>query len=279
MKDIFEVIKEKKVALVAHRGACGGNIPCNSMAAFQAAIYAGADVVELDVEMSRDGKLFIQHPGMERVHLRMSDSIKRYPASFVEQLYLSNWDTLRTEQRIPYLEEALTYLCDKCIVNLDKFGDHPKEIAELVRKLGVEERVLAKVPYRKDLLDAAEKYAPDLPFMVYAWDVEEAHADLMKRNLRYVGMEVLFRDENSAAVDSAFIKRMHEDGKFVWVNAIVYNYNEVLSAGHNDDVSVTGNPENGWGWLADRGFDIIQTDFLYQSRRFIEDTGRRNKNA
>ena len=31
------------------------------------------------------------------------------------------------------------------------------------------------------------------------------------------------------------------------------------------------------GWLADRGFDIIQTDFIYNSRLFLENTGRRNK--
>lgn len=275
MKDVFEVIKEKRVALAAHRGACGGNIPCNSIAAFKAALYAGADIIELDIEMSQDGKLFVQHPGMEKVHLRLPDSIRNYPASFVEQLHLSNCDLTRTEYNILSLEEALIFLCDKCIVNLDKFGNYPKEIAALVRKLGVQERVLAKVPYRKELVDAAEKYAPDLPFMVYSWDVEAAHEDLKKRNLRYVGMEVLFREEKSMAASESFIKRMHDENKYVWVNSIVYNHTEVLAAGHNDDVSIIGNPEMGWGWLADKGYDIIQTDFVYQSRRFLEDTGRR----
>lgn len=275
MKDVFEVIKEKRVALAAHRGACGGNIPCNSIAAFKAALHAGADIIELDIEMSQDGKLFVQHPGMEKVHLLLADSIRNYPASFVEQLRLSNCDLTRTEYNILSLEEALIFLCDKCIVNLDKFGNYPNEIAALVRKLGVQERVLAKIPYRKELVDAVEKYAPDLPFMVYSWDVESAHEDLKKRNLRYAGMEVLFREETSMAASEDFIKRMHDENKFVWVNSIVYNYTEVLAAGHNDDVSIIGNPEMGWGWLADRGYDIIQTDFVYQSRLFLEDTGRR----
>jgi len=276
MKNVFDLIREKKVLLAAHRGSAGGNIPCNSMAAFQAAAHAGADIVELDIDMSRDGKLFVQHPGMERMHLGLDDSIRRYPAQFVEQLYLHNWDATPTQQCILPLEDALKFLCPRCIVNLDKFGDHPREIADLVRKLGVQERVLAKVPYRKDLVDAAEKYAPDLPFMVYTPDVQAAHEDLMQRKLRYVGMEVIFDQENSPAASKAFIQRLHEDGKFVWVNAIVYSYTAVLAAGHNDDVSVTGDPESGWGWLADRGYDIIQTDFVYQSRLFLEDTGRRS---
>jgi len=276
MKDIFECIKEKKVTLAAHRGVCGGNIPCNSMASFKAAIAAGVEIVELDVTKSKDGKLFVLHPGMEPVHLRLKDSIRHYSADFVEKFPLSNWDMSRTEYQIMYLEDALKFLCDKCIVNIDKFGDNPEEITALIRKLGVEERVLIKVPYKKELVDAAEKCASDIPFMVYTWDAYAAHEDLMSRNLRYVGMEVLFREEGSPTAGRDFIQMMHEAGKFVWVNSIVYDYREVLAAGHNDDVSVQGDPEAGWGWLADRGYDIIQTDFAYQCRRFLEDTGRRN---
>lgn len=277
MKDVYQVISEKKVALAAHRGSCGGNIPCNSIASFRAAVYAGADIVELDVEKSLDGTLYVQHPGMEMVSLNLKDSIRNYPSDFVKQLRLHNWDNTLTEYFIISLEDALNYLCPRCIVNIDKFNDHPEEIAALVRKLGVEERVLLKSPYKKEYVDAAEKYAPDIPFMVYARNVEEAHEDLMNRKLRYAGMEVIFSEESSIAADEAFIKRLHDAGKFVWVNGIVYNYKDVISAGHNDDISVMGDPERGWGWLADKGYDIIQTDFVYQCRHFLEDTGRRGK--
>ena len=273
--DIKQILQEKKIALAAHRGTCGGNIPCNSFPAFQAALYAGADIVELDVTKSKDGKLFVLHPGMEPVHLRLHDSIKNYTSDFIEQMPLSNWDSTRTEYNIMYLEDALKYLCPKCIVNIDKFGDNPEEIADLVRKLGVQERVLIKTPYRKDLLDASEKYASDLPFMTYTWDPYIAHEDLSQRNLRYMGLEVLFRTEDSPAAQREFVSFMHQNNKFVWVNSIVYNYTEVLTAGHNDDISLTGNPEQVWGWLADMVYDIIQTDFIYQCRRFLEDTGRR----
>ena len=40
---------EKKVLIAAHRGSCGGNIPCNSLPAFQIALNYGADIIELDV--------------------------------------------------------------------------------------------------------------------------------------------------------------------------------------------------------------------------------------
>ena len=82
--DLLKLAKERGVLIAAHRGACGGNVPCNSSAAFKAAVNAGADIIELDVDSSSDGELFIQHPGMERVHLRFADSIRNYPASVVE---------------------------------------------------------------------------------------------------------------------------------------------------------------------------------------------------
>ncbi len=275
--DLMQMIREKRILLVAHRGVCGANIPCNSMAAFRAAVHHGADIVELDVERSFDGELFIQHPGMEFVHLRLRDSIKNYPAAVVENFVLSNADHVRTEHKIARLEEALTYLRGKCIVNIDKFWENPEKIAALVRRLGMENDVIIKTANKPQYLDDVEKYAPDIPFMTIATDEDTTHEMLMKRNIRYIGTEVLFSDESAPVASKTYIDKMHADGKIVWVNSIVYNYKAVLSAGHNDDTAIERDPEFGWGWLADRGFDLIQTDFIYPCRTFLEATGRRNK--
>lgn len=275
--DILQKVKEKKVLLVAHRGSCGGNIPCNSMQAFKAAVLAGADMVELDVERSSDGALFIQHPAMEPVHLRMQDSIRKYPASVVEHFKLSNWDHCPTQYPIVRLEEALTFLRGKCMINIDKFWVNPKEISELVRKLGMEDQVLIKAAVKPEYLEAVEKYAPDIPFMAVAKDGSNVHEEMMQRSIRYVGIESLFATEDSPVASKAFIDKLHADDKIVWANAIVYDYRKVLTAGHDDDISITENPELGWGWLADRGFDLIQTDFVFQCRHFLEATGRRTK--
>lgn len=275
--DILQKIKEKKVLLVAHRGTCGGNIPCNSMQSFKAAVLAGADMVELDVESSADGELFVQHPEMEPVHLRIENSIREYPAAVVEQFKLSNWDHFPTQYPIVRLEEALTFLRGKCMINIDKFWVNPKEISELVRKLKMEDQVLIKAANKPEHLDAVEKYAPDIPFMTVAKNEIDIHEKMKRRNVRYVGIEALFSTENSPVASKEFIDKLHADGKIVWANAIVYDYNKVLTAGHNDDISVTENPELGWGWLADRGFDLIQTDFIFQCRHFLEETGRRTK--
>ncbi len=277
--NLLELARKKKVLLVAHRGVSGGNIPCNSLQAFQIALNQKADIVELDVERSLDGTLFIQHPGMEKVHLRMNDSIKHYPAAVVENFRLSNYDLTRTAWHIVRLEDALQLLRGKCIVNIDKFWENPEPIATLIRKLGMEDQVLIKTENKPQYLNDVEKYAPDIPYMTIAREADTTHEELMRRKINYVGVEVLFQKEDAAVASREYLNRMHRDGKIVWANALVYNYRAVLAAGHNDDVSMVEDPALGWGWLADRGFDLIQTDFLLPCRQFLEATGRRSPDS
>ena len=58
-----------KTLIAAHRGVAGGNIPCNSMAGFEAALLQGADVLEVDISISLDGTLYVFHPKKEPLFL------------------------------------------------------------------------------------------------------------------------------------------------------------------------------------------------------------------
>ncbi|MBV8446274.1 MAG: glycerophosphodiester phosphodiesterase [Candidatus Dormibacteraeota bacterium] len=51
--------------VIAHRGASSTH-PENTLAAFEAAIVAGADCVELDVRRTADGRLVVHHPAQRR---------------------------------------------------------------------------------------------------------------------------------------------------------------------------------------------------------------------
>ena len=59
--DLREKAKEN-IIVVAHRGVTGGNIPCNTLASYEIALKQGADMIEVDVSISADGKLFLFHP-------------------------------------------------------------------------------------------------------------------------------------------------------------------------------------------------------------------------
>ncbi len=67
MKEIIRRLTVKPFAVVGHRGA-GGELPENTLEAFERGISAGADVVECDVRETADGELVIVHdPDFKRV--------------------------------------------------------------------------------------------------------------------------------------------------------------------------------------------------------------------
>ena len=52
--------KEKKVLLIAHRGA-NRVAPENTLKAFSKAIEFGADYIEFDIHRSKDGEIVVMH--------------------------------------------------------------------------------------------------------------------------------------------------------------------------------------------------------------------------
>ncbi len=276
--DIRESAKDRKILIAAHRGINGGNIPCNSIACYRAAVNYGADIVEVDVTASADGELFMLHPGMEKVHFALDCHVPSMKASDVRKIFLANQDLAVTQYPIATFDEMLEELKGKCFINVDKFWDNPELISKRIRAHRMEDQILVKTNPSKDILDKVEAYAPDMQYMSMTRGGSEVHAEIRRRNINYVGSEVLFATDNEEVCSDEYIAKLHAEGLLVWANAIVYNYKDVIAADHTDDVSVLGDPDHGWGWLAKKRFDIIQTDWLTQCEAYLNGKGYRNGN-
>ena len=258
--NLWETAQEK-IIVVAHRGVFGGNIPCNTIASYDIALKQGADMLEVDVEMSRDGKLYIFHPGMEPHHLYHMESIRRLDSEEISRLRYVNYDRTYTQFTLNTFDEILEHYKGKCYINVDKFWGHPKEIYEAIKRHGMLDQILVKSNPSEKVIKVLEEVAPELSFMPIVSRTHPLHEMLKNSSINYIGAEVLFDTDEDEVATPAFIDRMHKDGKLVWGNAIIYNYKAQLSAGHSDDTSLTDDPDKGWGWLANRGFDFIQTDW------------------
>ena len=88
---------QKRIIITAHRGVSGGNIPCNTIAAYDAALTHGADMIEIDASMSADGTLFSFHPGMEPYHLGANVKIPELHDNEIRELRYVNYDRVPTE--------------------------------------------------------------------------------------------------------------------------------------------------------------------------------------
>lgn len=270
-KTIFENKKNlNRPFLVAHRGVNTANIPCNTLAAYKIALDQGAEVVEIDVTKSKDGVFFVFHPGMEPVYLKCGKYIPEMTAEEVKALPLLNQDEVPTSYRVPTLQEVFALLKGKAYINVDKFWTDVEDITKEIYKAGVENQVIVKTFVDEKSLLEVEKYAPDLMFMTLAWHKDEVTEVLTKRNVKFIGIEALFDKESDEICSNEYISAMHEKGLLVWANSIVYNENDVISAHHTDDVALTEDPDKGWGWLIEKGFDFIQTDWLLAIKNYIK---------
>lgn len=271
--DLREKAKEN-IIVVAHRGASGGNIPCNTMAAYEIALMQGADMLEIDVDCTRDGELIIFHPGMEKPHLGTRLSLEKLSYNSVKKLRYRNVDETPTQFGVSKLDDFLEQFKGRCFINVDKFWGNPEKIYNAIKRHGMTEQMLVKSSMSPKVIRALEELAPELPFMPIVREYHPSHESLLKRDINYVGVEVLFQKDDSELASDEFISRMHRDNTLVWVNSIIYDYKEQLAGEHSDDTALTVSRDFGWGWLADRGFDFIQTDWPMMLIDYLKNSGK-----
>ena len=127
--------------IIAHRGA-SAHAPENTIAAFQLALEQGADGIELDVMLSKDGKLVVIHD--DRVD-RTTDG-----KGLVREMTLVELKSLNAGdgQRIPTLSEVFEKFGGRFIINVELknyssvFDRLPVEVAKLVKEYQLEETVI-----------------------------------------------------------------------------------------------------------------------------------------
>src|ERR1700694_5632211 len=107
------VQERRRVWVVGHRGAMGHR-PENTIASFEHALDLGAEWIELDVHLTRDGALAVIHD--EAVD-RTTDGhglVRDHTLAELKQLDAGAWfDPAYAGQRIPTLDEILAWACDR----------------------------------------------------------------------------------------------------------------------------------------------------------------------
>ncbi len=270
--DLREAAREH-ILLTAHRGVAGGNIPCNTIAAFSAALIQKADMIELDVGRSLNGTLYIFHEGCERVQLGTDRKLGKMTDREIRELRYLNADAVPTVHGVNTFDEAFEFLKGRCYINVDKFNLYPDDIIRAIRRHNMMDQVVVKTPAKQMQLDVVEELAPEMPYIVIIDEEDHVTDEIARRKVNFIGVETTFKTEESPVATDAYREEMKKRDLLLWGNGIVFNHKRVLSAGHSDDISVTGNPDDGWGWLARKGFDIIQTDWPREVYLYLTQVG------
>lgn len=105
--------------VIAHRGASKA-APENTLSAFAAAIALGADMIELDVRLSRDGQIVVFH---DKLLQRTTDGEGRLDAfslAEIQRLDAGSWfDPRFVGERVPTLRETLEMAAGKVMLNIE----------------------------------------------------------------------------------------------------------------------------------------------------------------
>ncbi|ERK41888.1 glycerophosphodiester phosphodiesterase family protein [Levilactobacillus brevis ATCC 14869 = DSM 20054] len=109
-KGLTWVFKRQTTQVIAHRGSKGTR-PENTLLAFQAALDAGADGIETDVQLSRDGQMVIMHDEKVDRTTNGSGLIKDLTLAQLKQLDAgSHFGREFAGTKIPTLDEVIQLL-------------------------------------------------------------------------------------------------------------------------------------------------------------------------
>lgn len=171
--------------IIAHRGS-SAHAPENTLAAFQLAAEQGAEAIELDVDLTRDGHVVVMH---DATIDRTTDGYGRVGDLTLEEIRRADagaWKNAAFRgERVPLLEEVFAAVGQRLLINVEIKGMALRgngleaRVAALIEKHKLIDRVilssfnplaLRRLKHVNARLACGLLYAPDLPiFLRDAW--------------------------------------------------------------------------------------------------------------
>jgi glycerophosphoryl diester phosphodiesterase len=129
--------------IIAHRGD-SAHVPENTLASFAAALEVGADLVEFDVQLTKDAQVIVIHDATVDRTTSGKGRLRDLTLAQVRALsagYPSRFGEAHRGERVPTLGEALALLKDRARVMVEIKPDSVTDDAES----GIEARAIAEV--------------------------------------------------------------------------------------------------------------------------------------
>ncbi len=296
------------IIVVAHR-ACFAAAPENTPQAIEACARLGVEVIENDVQRTKDGVLIIFHDGEIS---RMTDKwgyVRDMTLAQLRQARLKERDGAASQSAggSPYLtnlpittlEEHLAAAKNRVMINFEIKTSNPdlwlsmfNQSVAMARSMGVMDHIVFKVPDIKHhgvtvgapnansanptkattLLESIPR-APDIQLMPMIW---ESSRDLTSRVTDLaaspaVGYEIPFQ---TVSYFEGVKRDRRLDAKPIMAVAV-----QPFWSGGLDDRLALRDPDAAWGHLIEMGADWVMTDRPEALVSYLERTGRRNRSA
>ncbi|QAY69256.1 glycerophosphodiester phosphodiesterase [Xylanimonas protaetiae] len=241
-------------AVIAHRGN-SWIAPQNTLAAFEAAWRADADMVELDIQLSADGEIVVIHDDTVDATTDGAGEVGAMTLTQLRALDAGSWFAPAfAGQRIPTLGEVLGFLADRPGTDLllelkDVWapGDAAR-VTSAVEAAGLRDRVVVQSFYPQTvaaLRDAAPALRRGL--------LVERHHDGLLEGCAELGVMTCNPSVELVLGDAGLVPALHAAGLqvMVWTADDVAQWQALTAAGV--DAIITDRPDRLAGWLGGRG--------------------------
>ena len=263
----------KYVVVACHRGDWR-NFPENSIPAIESIIHMGADIMELDLKMTKDSVLVLSHDGTVTRCTNFSSVFKNEPgkSARVKDLTLEEIKRLSLKRahniaidtlRMPTLREALLCCKDRICVNVDQGYEFYDEVLAVTEELGVTDQILIKGKKPIEVVAAHEaKYPHNMMYMPIV-DIQrpsgiELFNSYLEQGVVPLAYEVCWQNNDDTAFDEA-CRKILDQGSKIWVNTIWASL--CGGYGNDDDAAyVAADPGDVYQQYLDKGVSMIQTD-------------------
>ncbi len=263
----------KYVVVACHRGDWR-NFPENSIPAIESIIRMGADIMELDLKMTKDSVLVLSHDGTVTRCTNFSSVFKNEPgkSARVKDLTLEEIKRLSLKRahniaidtlHMPTLREALLCCKDRICVNVDQGYEFYDEVLAVTEELGVTDQILIKGKKPIEVVAAHEaKYPHNMMYMPIV-DIQrpsgiELFNSYLEQGVVPLAYEVCWQNNDDTAFDDA-CRKILDQGSKIWVNTIWASL--CGGYGNDDDAAyVAADPGDVYQQYLDKGVSMIQTD-------------------
>lgn len=276
----------KYVVVACHRGDWR-NFPENSLLAIESIIKMEADIMELDLKMTKDSVLVLSHDHDVLRCTNFSKVFKDEPEKSAKicdltydeicQLSLKRAHNVVIDSlHMPTLREALECCKDRICVNVDQGYEFYDQVLEISERLGVTDQILIKGKRPIEVVAEHEaKYEHNMMYMPIV-DIQKEkgirlYNSYMEQGVVPLAYEVCWQSEDGSF--ERVCKEIIAQGSKVWVNTI---WASLCGGNGNDDDAayLADDPGKVYQRYLDLGVSMIQTDRPELLIGYLEKMGR-----
>lgn len=251
------------VHVVSHRGDWK-QFPENSLDAINSIIQMGGDVVEIDVQRTKDGQLILMHD--ERLDRTTNGKglIAETTFADIQKLFLKDHNGNVTQHKVPTLKEVLLMSKGRIMLNLDKADRFFEQVVALLQETGTTDIAILKG--LQSIEEINNRLGVHLDSIIFMPMVRMDNDDAEQRITSFINemapvvFEVGYQKSDNPLPLKA--KKLVARKSLLWYNSLKGRN------GNHDDVVSKADPDAGYGYLIDKlGARMIQTD---EPARLIE---------